>query len=94
VSKSTVFHIKHNKATEDNTYEYDAYAFQIDVEGVKDSSYSIRASKINITRRIFEGVSASLYLMAKQPTIVEFLNLQTKPTALDGNASLNILVEV
>jgi hypothetical protein len=58
ISTTTVLSIPHNKATESYSIDYESYytEYDINIEGQVDSSYTIRASKENLTSRLFEGI--------------------------------------
>jgi hypothetical protein len=93
LTSSKTIAIPHNKQTEDFSFDFSsAYTrYTITVEAGRDSSYSLKASKLNVTSRIFEGIPAYVTLVKDQPVLLEFLNL--KSPLLNAGNTLNLLVD-
>lgn len=72
VGKSVVLQIEPTSDTQKYTYEYESIftTFKINIEADVDASYTLKASKLNITKRLFEGVSTYLSLHANEPAIL------------------------
>lgn len=77
VKSSTTLQIPHSKSLEEYSYEYDSALtrFRILVEAEVNSSFTIKASKVSISERLFEGISSSVTLKKGEPYTFEFLNL-------------------
>lgn len=97
VIASTILQVKPSKSSKDSDiYEYDSIftAYSINVQAESNSSFTIRASKLAITRRIFEGVISYVIIKSNETAVLEFLNLQTQSTGNQKVSTINVLVEL
>ena len=67
--------------------------YEIDVEAQGDVAYIIKASKINVSKRIFEGIPTFVDVQPNNYTIIEFSNTGLSFNDDAGRPTLNFLIE-